>query len=330
MFSARREVTRDELYQVQQLTTTRNPYRECGGWIHQNGKVELVEHWGICRKTIALHPHELPQDLKCLWISSPLMKPPGYTDECCDGCESENEKSPKLQQLRPPATTFSSRSLEEISKLEAFEKEHNPNHYVSEGQADWAKQMYEAGLPVSVLVYKQIGEKGVCDLYDPCPDLRKKAIGINLHPISELSGLGIGLKDPESLKNTQFVAIEKRKEAERQIYKAWLEFVTTEQICRDIKNDVNSRIQSLSEVWLDRHARAIERINSVQQLRDNYQASTWNNYQVRAIEPARKYQLQLPESLSVPISMELLNDVRFAPPIEAYQYINVVSSATRS
>lgn len=311
-----REITKDETHQVQQLVRSRDPYRECGGWVHKNGKVEVVDHWGICRSSVVLHPDELPKDLKSLWISSPLQKPANYIDDCCDSCETGNAVPRKM--FVPPVP----RSLEEIKKLEAIEKVQNPNHHLSSGQIAWADKMYEAGINASILLYKAIGEKGVWDFYDPCKDERKKAIGINLHPISELHG--VALKDPESLELSERVAIAQRKKAEYEMYQAWLQFITVEQSCRDRKNKVDRELLDLSSVWLDRHRRAIDRIKLTEQQRARYQNSVapWKNCQV-ATHPKQKYQLQLPEAQSVPISVELLKDPKFAPPIEAYEYIEV-------
>jgi hypothetical protein len=311
-----REITKDEAHQIERLVRARkDPYRECGGWVRTNGKVEVVDHWGICRSSVVLHPDELPEDLKSLWISSPLQKPASYIDDCCDSCEGENIKPRKM--FIPPLP----RSLEEIKKLEVIEKEQNPNHHLSEGQIAWADKMYASGVKISIVLFKAIGEKGIWDFYDPCKDERKKAIGINLHPISELHG--IALKDPESLELADRVAVEKRKKAERQIYEAWLQYVTVEQSCRDRKNKVDQEIVDLSPVWIERHKRALDKIKLTEQQRAKYQSvASWNNCQV-ATPPKRKYQLQLPESQAVPISVELLKDPKFAPPIEAYEYINV-------
>ena len=311
-----REITKDEAHQVQRLVRSRmNPYRECGGWIHENGKVEVVDHWGICYRSVVLHPEELPKDLKSLWISTPLQKPPNYIDNCCDSCEAENAVPRKV--FIPPVSA----SLEEIKKLEEIEKADNPNHHLSSGQIAWADKMYDAGVKTSILLYKAIGEKGVWDFYDPCKDERRKAIGINLHPISELHGAS--LKDPESLELAERVAIRERKKAEYEIYKAWLQFVQVEQVCRDRKNKVDQEIVDLSPVWVARHQRAINRIKLTEQQRAKYQSVTpWKNCQVAA-PPKQKYQLQLPEAQGVPISLELLKDPKFAPPIEAYEYIDV-------
>lgn len=311
-----REITKDEAYQIERLVRSReDPYRECGGWVHQNGKVEVVEHWGICRSTVALHPDELPRDLKALWISSPLQKPANYIDDCCNACESGNAASRK--KFIPPVP----KSLEEIKKLEAIEKVENPNHYLSEGQIKFVEEMHKVGKSISIVLYKAIGEKGVWDFYDPCRDERKKAIGINLHPIGELHGLA--LKDPEALELANRVAIAERKKAEYEIYQAWLQFLQVEQVCRDRKNKVDRELVELSQVWIDRHRRAIERINLTEQQRAKYQnLAPWKNCQVVApVKP--KYRLQLPEAQSVPISVELLQDPRFAPPIEAYEYVTV-------
>jgi hypothetical protein len=311
-----REITKDEAHQVERLVRSRkDPYRECGGWIHQNGKVEVVDHWGICRSSVVLHPDELPEDLKALWISSPLQKPASYIDDCCDSCEAGNAGSRKM--FIPPLP----RSLEEIKKLEEVEKVQNPNHHLSLGQIEWANKMYAAGAKTSILLYKAIGEKGVWDFYDPCKDERKKAIGINLHPISELHG--IALKDRESLALADRVAVRERKKAEYEIYQAWLQFLTVEQSCRDRKNKVDREILDLSPVWVERHRRAVDRINLTEQQRAKYRSTApWKNCRVAA-PPKQKYQLQLPEAQSVPISVELLKDPRFAPPIEAYEYIEV-------
>ncbi|MGL5876262.1 MAG: hypothetical protein ACRC2V_00510 [Xenococcaceae cyanobacterium] len=312
-----REITKDEAHQVERLVRARkDPYRECGGWIHQNGKVEVVDHWGICRSSVVLHPDELPKDLKALWISSPLQKPANYIDDCCDACEDKNAVPRKM--FIPPVP----RSLEEIKKLEAIEKEENPNHHLSSGQIAWADKMWAAGVKTSILLYKAIGEKGVWDFYDPCKDKKKKAIGINLHPISELNGLA--LKDPESLKLAEKVAIRERKKAEREIYEAWLQFVQVEQVCRDRKNKVDQKLLDLSPVWVDRHRKATERIKLTEQQRAKYESvAPWKNCQVVTAPPKQRYQLHLPEAQGVPISLELLKDPRFAPPIEAYEYIEV-------
>ena len=311
-----REITKDEAYQIQRLVRSRkDPYRECGGWVRENGKVEVVDHWGICRSSVVLHPDELPEDLKSLWISSPLQKPASYIDECCDSCESGNAVPRKM--FIPPLP----RSLEEIKKLEAIEKEQNPNHCLSDGQIKWVEKMYAAGKRVSIVLYKDIGEKGIWDLHDPCKDERRKAIGINLHPISELHG--IALKDPESLALADRVAVRERKKAERQIYEAWVQFLTVEQSCRDRKNKVDQEIVDLAPMWIARHKRAINHINLIEQQRAKYQSvAPWNNCQVVTL-PKQKYQLQLPEAQSAPISVELLKDPKFAPPIEAYEYIEV-------
>jgi hypothetical protein len=311
-----REITKDEAYQVEQLVRGRkDPYRECGGWIHKNGKVEVIDHWGICRSSVVLHPDELPKTLKSLWISSPLQKPASYIDDCCDACEGGNAVPRKI--FIPPLP----RSLEEIKKFEAIEKSQNPNHYLSSGQIAWADKMYEAGVEASILLYKAIGERGIWDFYDPCKDERKKAIGINLHPISELHG--IALKDPESLELADLVAVRERKKAEREIYEAWVQFLAVEQSCRDRKNKVDQEIMDLAPVWIARHQRAINHINLIEQQRAKYQSvAPWKNCQV-ITPPKQKYQLQLPEAQSVPISVELLKDPKFAPPIEAYEYIKV-------
>ena len=315
-----REITKDEAHQIERLVRARkDPYRECGGWVHENGKVEVVDHWGICRSSVVLHPDELPKDLKALWISSPLAKPANYIDDCCNSCEDKNAVPRKM--FIPPVP----RSLEEIKKLEAIEKKENPNHHLSLGQIAWADKMYEAGVNTSILLYKAIGEKGVWDLYDPCKDERKKAIGINLHPISEFSG--IALKDPESLELAQRVAIRERKKAEREIYQAWLQFVQVEQVCRDRKNKVDRDLVEFAPKLIKRHEAATEHIAMIEQMRSRYSTSDWKNCQVQSQQASgrskQKYQLQLPEAQGVPISLELLKDPKFAPPIEAYEYINV-------
>lgn len=320
----RREPTVEEALAIKKLTKDGDAYKERGGIIYKSeaaakkafvdadgkprqgriGNVTSEENYAICRSTIALDWNSFDWDnIKAVWVAAELPKPADYIDECCDGCESRNTPIAQPQQL--------DMQVPDVSKVPRKD-------WVSAGQCDWSDKF---GIPV--VVYQQADknpapgfEDGSFDLYDPTLTERK-AIGLNLYPLSELAG--ISSVDPVHLNAVAKVALEERGKSEYQIYQAWADYM------------------KVYHASLEECAIAYEKLLAENPAREKRLQAALNRADKLAKPGNNNVQLANPESrISVtmarkasqtalpPANAQVLETVPFQmPPMEAFEYVDV-------
>ena len=320
----RREPTVEEALAIKKLTKDGDPYKERGGIVYKSeaaakkafvdadgkprqgriGTVTSEENYAICRSTIALDWNSYDwENIKYVWIAAELPKPADYIDECCDGCESRNTPIAQPQQL--------DMQVPDVSKVPRKD-------WVSAGQRAWSDKF---GIPV--VVYQQADknpapgfEDGAFDIYDPTLTERK-AIGLNLHPLSELAG--ISSVDPAHLNAVAQVAIEERGKSEYQIYQAWADYMKVYHASLEECTIAYEKLLAENPAREKRLQAALNRADKL--------AKPGNN-NVQLANPGSRTPVTMARKTSQtalpPASAQVLETLPFeVPPMEAFEYVNV-------
>jgi hypothetical protein len=330
----RREPTIEEAKAIKKLVRCGDVYRESGGICYNTesdakkafvdgagkprnkriGNVTYEENYALCRSSILLDWNSYDwKKVRFIWIAAELPKPSGYIDdECCDGCETRNI----------PANQFDRPHIQHSIRLNELSTP--PKNFVSPGQVKWAQ---EFGIPV--VVYQPATENpepgeedGAFDIYDPIKEGRK-AIGINLQPLSKLAGSSI--KDPAHLTAVAKEALEERTQHEFQIYRAWADYLKVYEAsmsqCTQAYEKLlaenparEKRLQMALQKMETRNSRSLIAASSLVQqnslLKIPQQVATFST------SPTKSYALP-------PAIVSTLEELRFTPPMEAFAYVQV-------
>jgi hypothetical protein len=305
---ASREPTAKEVQKILELLKKEDPYKENGGLIYRDGTVTSEHNYALCRSAILLDLDSYDwKKVKALWICAELPKPPGYVDECCDGCEDRD-----ISRL-------------DLSKFDyaEFVSTFPRKDFVSSGQKAWADQF-----GITVVVYQRPypspakGEEfGTWDIYDPVKT-KDKAIGVNLGQLSKLAGIS-AVEDREHLSAVTKLAIAERDRHEAAIYEAWAKMRDAHDAGLQECQRAYDELQAKTEV-LDRRVKtALHRIDR-QEIRSpalTAKKSALVNIKPRSPSP----NVVMPKmSVLPPASATTLDNPLFTtPPIEAFQYIEV-------
>lgn len=305
--ASKREPTVKDVQKILDLLKKEDPYKENGGLIYWDGTVTSEHNYALCRSAILLDLESYDWDrIKALWICAELPKPPGYIDECCDGCEDRDA------------------SRLDFSKLDyaEFVSTVPRKDFVSPGQKAWADQF---GIPV--IVYQRPypnpakGEEfGTWDIYDPIKT-KDKAIGINLGQLSKFAGIA-AVEDREHLTAVAKLAIEERERHEAAIHEAWLKM-------RDAHNEglqecqrAYEQLQAQTEVLDHRIKTALHRID-----RQEARSPTLSATKIASVNIGGR---SLPNTVTPvmlalpPASAEKFDSPLYTtPPIEVFQYVEV-------
>jgi hypothetical protein len=334
----KREPTLEEAEAIKKLVRAGDPYKESGGIIYHTerqaakafvdasgkprkkriGNVTSEDNHALCRSTILWdwNSHNW-ENIKAVWIAAELPKPAGYVDECCDGCEERNIPD------RPRHGNSLSENLQFTDRTEEIPAPRKD--FVSPGQRAWADKF-----GVTVVVYQLPSsnpekgfEDGAWDIYDPSTTERK-AIGMNLKPLSKLAG--ISSTDPAHLNAVAKVALEERAHHELQIYQAWADYMKVYQAsiaeCSKAYEEMiaanparEKRLKTALKRMEKLQGTAVLDVPAPQQKAPNFATSTR-----RSPAPVGK-SYALP-----PASAQTLADLRFrTPPMEAFEYVEVSS-----
>ena len=320
----RREPTLEEALAIKKLTKEGDPYKESGGIAYKSeaiarkrfvddegrpregriGNVTSEKNYALCRSTILWDWNSQDwENIKYVWIAAELPKPPNYIDECCDGCESRNTPISQPRQL--------DMQVPDVSKVPRKD-------WVSSGQRAWADKL---GIPV--VVYQQADknpasgfEDGAFDIYDPTLTERK-AIGLNLHPLSELAG--ISSVDPAHLNAVARVAIEERGKSEYQIYQAWADYMKVYHASLEECTIAYEKLLAENPAREKRLQAALNRADKL--------AKPGNN-NVQFANPGSRTPVTMARKTSrvalPPASAQVLETLPFeVPPMEAFEYVDV-------
>lgn len=306
--TSKREPTVKEVQQILQLLEKEDPYKEQGGLIYRDGSVTSEHNYAICRSAVLLDLESYDwKKVKALWICAELPKPPGYVDECCDGCEDRDEKRLGLSKFD---------YAEFVSTVPRKD-------FVSPGQKAWADQF---GIPV--IVYQRPypnpvkGEEfGTWDIYDPIKT-EDKAIGVNLGQLSKLAGIS-AVEDREHLTTVAKLAIEERELHEKAIHEAWLKMHTAHNEGLQECQIAYEQLQAQTEIHDRRIKNALHRIDRQEVQMQSPALSTTKAAPVNI--RSRKSNAVTPAMSALPpASAEKLDSPLYTtPPIEAFQYVTV-------
>ncbi|MEG3877679.1 hypothetical protein QT972_09890 [Microcoleus sp. herbarium7] len=350
----RREPTIEEVQAIKKLTKGGDPYKERGGIIYKSeaaakkafvdaegkprqgriGNVTSEQNYAICRSTILLDWNSFNwEDVKAVWVAAELPKPPNYVDECCDGCESQNGINIPIAQPQQ-ISRQNSRSPQQLDMQVAESSKVPRKDWVSSGQRAWADKL---GIPV--VVYQQADEKnpapgfedGAFDIYDPTLTERK-AIGLNLYPLSELAG--ISSVDPAHLNAVAKVALEERANSEYLIYKAWADYMKVYRASLEECTIAYEKLIKENPVREKRLQAALKKLDKIQgnKRKTSRAASTTTPISENRTRVQKARQSALPpasaqilETLhSKPTGDRVSETLPFeVPPMEAFQYIDV-------
>lgn len=313
----KREPTKQEVQKILEILEEEDPSKEQGGfilWDESRGASVTSEHnYAICRSSILLDLNSIDwSKVKALWICAELPKPPGYVDECCDGCEEIDTSRLELAKLSYAQYCAS------VPRKD----------WVSPGQRAWSKKF-----GITVVVYQRPypdpaegEENGTWDIYDPI-NTEEKAIGVNLGQLSKLAGIA-SVEDREHLDAVARLAIEEREKHEAKIYEAWRKMNDAcDRGFRECEAEL-ARLRQQTEFHDARVKQALYRIGggssmpSIATVADPF-ARSGVPARDRANSPLQmasgKEGLFLP-----PASAKALDSPLFStPPIEAFQYVEV-------
>lgn len=344
----RREPTVEEAQAIKRLTKEGDPYKERGGIIYKSeaaakkafvdadgkprkgriGNVTSEENYAICRSTILLDWNSYDwENIKAVWVAAELPKPPDYVDECCDPCETRNIPIAQPQQISRQESRSSQRldmQMADVSKVPRKD-------FVSPGQRAWADKF---GIPV--VVYQQADKDsapefdGAFDIYDPTLTERK-AIGLNLYPLSELAG--ISSVDPTHLNAVARVALEERANSEYLIYQAWADYMKVYRASLEECTIAYEKLVKENPAREKRLQAALKKLDKIQGGKrkvSHASAMTPISKNRTRVQKARQGALppasaQVLETLySKPTGDRVLETLPFeVPPMEAFQYIDV-------
>lgn len=300
---SKREPTIKEVNKILQLLEKEDPYKENGGLIYWGGGVTSEHNYAICRSAILLDLDSYDwKKVKALWICAELPKPPGYIDECCDGCEDRDVS-------RLDFSTFDYAKF--VSKVPRKD-------FVSPGQKAWADRF---GIPV--VVYQRPypnpakGEEfGTWDIYDPIKT-DDKAIGVNLGRLSKLAGIS-AVEDREHLTSVAKLAIEERELHEAAIHASWLKIREAHDEGLRECQLAYAQLQSQTEASDRRVKTALRRID-LQEPRSTPLPAT------KAVPVNIRPRSGTPVISALPpaVGAELNSPLYTTPPIEAFQYIEI-------
>jgi len=341
----KREPTLEEAEAIKKLVRAGDPYKESGGIIYKTerqaakafvdadgkprkkriGNVTSEDNHALCRSTILWdwNSHNW-ENIKAVWIAAELPKPAGYVDECCDGCEERN--IPINRPRIDPPVRHGNLPGRHQRTVQAEEIPTPRKDFVSPGQRAWADKF-----GVTVVVYQLPSsnpekgfEGGAWDIYDPSTTERK-AIGMNLKPLSKLAG--ISSVDPAHLNAVAKVALEERAHHELQIYQAWADYLKVYRASMAECSKAYEEMISENPVREKRLKMALKKIETLQGTAGlGMPVSQHNTSSFTTAASRHTAAVGKPYALP-PASAQSLADLRFStPPMEAFEYVEVSST----